>query len=103
METPKSPGPVQLYTKIAEMFCRTGPHQIYLDEKDGKHSIVRRGLDWDGTVLKKMLVADTGRFFVKYLSKEPGSVVGVRPRLDNSCVNIHCPKIQVCSSCAEPL
>ena len=86
--------PFQLYTKIKELFYSSGPHQVFINEKDGKKAIVRRGLDWDGNVVHDLLVTDSGRFFVKYDEKDPGAVVEVVPRLDNRSVNIHGGKLR---------
>ena len=86
--------PFSLYNKIKEMFYPSGPRQVYIDEKNGEQSIVRRALKWDGGVIHSLPVTDSGRFFIKYDEREPGVVVEFYPTINNRSVNIHGGKLR---------
>ena len=76
------------------MFYPTGPHQIYLQEKDGTQTIVRKALDWDGKIILTVLVTETGRFFVRNDDRVPGCVSEDLPSLHNRSVNINGGKLR---------
>ena len=67
---------------------------MYIQEKNGKKSIVRRALDWEGNVIPNLLCTDTGRFFIKYDERGPGVVVEFMPTIKNRSVNIHGGKLR---------
>ena len=76
------------------MFYHSGPRQVYLEEKNGKKCIVRRALNWDGTVIHNLLVTDSGRFFIKHDERKPGLAVEFFPTINNRSVNIHGGKLR---------
>ena len=86
--------PIHIYDKIKEMFYPSGPRQVYLEEKQGKQAIVRRALDWDGTIIPNLLATDIGRFFIKYEERGPGVAVEFFPTAGNRSVSIHCKEIR---------
>ena len=86
--------PCALYNIIKEMFYSTGPKQVYLKDKHGRRTIVRRALDWEGRVISDLLCTDNGRFFIKYQERGAGVVVEFMPTVKNRSVNIHDGKLR---------